>query len=212
MSAFLPTTSEEAARRGWDELDIILVSGDAYVDHPSFGAALLGRDLEARGFRVGIIPQPNPARDMDFLSLGRPRLFFGVTAGALDSMVAHYTPAKKRRNQDFYSPGGRSGFRPDRAVIVYCNRLRRLFPETPLAIGGVEASMRRLAHFDYWSGKVRRSILVDAGADLLVYGMGERALREAAECLAQGRYSWQERPIPGTAIREIGRASCRERV
>lgn len=203
MSAFLPTTSEEAVRRGWDELDIILVSGDAYVDHPSFGAALLGRDLEARGFRVGIIPQPDPACDTDFLSLGRPRLLFGVTAGALDSMVAHYTPAKKRRHQDSYSPGGRSGFRPDRAVIVYCNQLRRLFPETPLVIGGVEASMRRLAHYDYWSGKVRRSILVDAGADLLVYGMGERALREAAERLAQGGHSWQERPIPGTAIRVV---------
>ena len=201
MPAFLPTTHEEAVQRGWDELDIILVSGDAYVDHPSFGAAFLGRDLEARGFRVGIIAQPDPEREMDFLALGRPKLFFGVTAGALDSMVAHYTPARKRRGQDAYSPGGKNGFRPDRAVIVYCNILRRLFPKTPLAIGGIEASMRRLAHFDYWSGKVRRSILADAGADLLVYGMGERALREAADRLAQGGDSWCDRPIPGTAIR-----------
>lgn len=192
---------EEAKRRGWNELDIILVSGDAYVDHPSFGIALLGRDLEAQGYRVGILPQPDWRHDQDFLALGRPRLFFGIAAGALDSMVAHYTPAKRRRREDAYSPGGQGGFRPDRAVLVYSNRLRRIFRDIPIVIGGVEASLRRLAHYDYWEERVRHSILTDSGADILVYGMGERSLREIARRLAQGDPNWRQSPIPGTVVR-----------
>lgn len=204
MTDFLPTTPQEVAARGWDALDIILVSGDAYVDHPAFGVALLGRDLEALGYRVGILPQPDWRTDHDFQLLGEPRLCFGVTAGALDSMVAHYSPAKRRRAKDAYSPGGKAGYRPDRAILVYCNILRRLYPKTPIIIGGIEASLRRLAHYDYWENRVRRSILVDAGADLLVYGMGELALRAAVARLADQGPSWHEQPIPGTVIR------CRE--
>lgn len=201
MAEFLPTTAQEAKALGWDELDIILVSGDAYVDHPSFGAALLGRDLAARGWRVGIIPQPDWRNESDFTALGRPRLFFGVTAGALDSMVAHYSPAKRKRRKDAYSPGGRTGFRPDRASIVYANQLRRIYRDVPIVIGGIEASLRRLAHYDYWDEKVRRSILVDSGADLLVYGMGERALREVARRLEDHGPDWSEKPIAGTVFR-----------
>lgn len=201
MLDFLPTTPQEVIARGWEELDIILVSGDAYVDHPAFGAALLGRDLEALGYRVGILPQPNWRLDQDFQLLGRPRLCFGVTAGALDSMVAHYSPAKRRRSKDAYSPGGKVGYRPDRALIVYCNHLRRLYPDTPIILGGIEASLRRLAHYDYWENKVRRSVLVDAAADLLVYGMGEQALRAAVLSLANNGPAWSKRPIPGTVIR-----------
>lgn len=198
---FLPTTLVEAKRRGWHEIDIILVSGDAYVDHPSFGVALLGRDLEALGYRVGIISQPDWRRDHDFLSLGRPRLFFGIAAGALDSMVAHYTPARRRRREDAYSPGGQSGLRPDRAVLVYANQIRRIFKDIPIIIGGVEASLRRLAHYDHWEDRVRRSILTDSGADMLVYGMGEKQLREIARRLASGRADELVQPIPGTVTR-----------
>lgn len=198
---FLPTTLDEAKRRGWKELDIILVSGDAYVDHPSFGVALLGRDLEARGFRVGILPQPDLHHDHDFKALGRPRLFFGIAAGALDSMVAHYTPAKRRRREDAYSPGGQGGLRPDRAVLVYTNRIRKLFKDVPIVIGGIEASLRRLAHYDHWENRVRRSLLSDSGAEILVYGMGELALREIADRLAHSDGNWREKPIPGTVSR-----------
>jgi uncharacterized radical SAM protein YgiQ len=201
MTNFLPTTLSEVKRRGWKELDIILITGDAYVDHPAFGGALLGRDLEALGYKVGIIPQPDWTSERDFLSLGRPRLFFGVSAGALDSMVAHYTPAKRSRRQDSYSPGGKIGYRPDRAVLVYCNRLRQLFKDIPIIIGGIEASLRRLAHYDYWENKVRRSILTDSGADLLIYGMGELPLRTVADRMNQGGTVWYEQPIPGTVFR-----------
>lgn len=201
LNEFLPTTAQEMRELGWKQADIILISGDAYVDHPSFGAALLGRYLASFGWKVGILPQPDWREGDSFKELGRPRLFFGVTSGALDSMVAHYTPAKHRRKKDAYSPGGKIGYRPDRATIVYSNTLRRLFKNVPIVIGGIEASLRRLAHYDYWDGKVRRSILVDSGADLLVYGMGEKAILEIAERLEKGGPTWMEQPIPGTAFR-----------
>lgn len=172
--------------RGWDRLDFLLVSGDAYVDHPSFGGAIISRVLEKDGFRVGILPQPNWRSSEDFLRMGEPRLAVLVTAGNLDSMLNAYTAAKKRRRTDSYSPGGHTGYRPDRASIVYSNRIRELWPEIPLILGGIEASLRRLAHYDYWSDAIRRSILLDCRADLLVYGMGERQIREIASLLERG--------------------------
>lgn len=184
---FLPISRSDMDARGWSQLDIILVSGDAYVDHPAWAAALLGRYLEHHGFKVGIIAQPDWKSPDDFMRLGAPRLFFGVSAGNLDSMVNHYTADKTRRRKDVYSPGGQAGLRPDRATIVYTNRLRQAYPGVPVIIGGVEASMRRLAHYDYWSDQVRRSILLDSKADLLIYGMGEKAILESARILAQGR-------------------------
>ncbi len=178
---FLPMTLKEAQQWGWDSLDIVLVTGDAYVDHPSFGTALLGRYLVSLGYKVGVIAQPNWRENEDFLKLGRPKLFFGVTAGNLDSMVANYTAANKRRRDDAYAPGRKAGLRPDRATIVYSNKLKELFPDTPIVLGGIEASMRRIAHYDYWQNSVRRSILFDAKADLLVYGMGEKQIAAIAE-------------------------------
>lgn len=188
---FLITSREDMKQRRIEELDFILISGDAYVDHPSFAAALIGRFLEAKGFKVGIIAQPDWTKPDDFLSLGRPRLAFGVTSGNMDSMVAHYTADKRRRRYDEYSPGGKSGHRPDRAVIVYTNRLKELFPGVPVIIGGIEASLRRIAHYDYWENRVRRSILLDSRADLLIYGMGEYPLYEVLDKLAKG-YSIKE--------------------
>ncbi|MRR07478.1 MAG: YgiQ family radical SAM protein [Deltaproteobacteria bacterium] len=183
---FLPVCKDEALQRGWSELDIIFVSGDAYVDHPSFGIPLLARLLESRGFRVGIIPQPDWRTKEAFMVLGRPKLFFAVSAGAMDSMVAHYTPAKKLRRDDAYTPGNRHGARPNRATIVYTSRLKEAFKDTPVIVGGIEASLRRFAHYDYWEDRVRRSVLFDAKADLLVYGMGERPLLEIAEGFRSG--------------------------
>lgn len=183
---FLPTTKEEIEKRKWDVLDIIIVSGDAYVDHPSFGTAIIGRVLEHAGFKVGIISQPDWRSIDDFTRLGEPRLCFMVTAGNIDSMVNHYTARKKRRRQDAYSPGGKSGLRPDRATIVYSNRLREAFGKKPIVLGGIEASLRRFAHYDYWDDKVRRSVLFDTRADLLVYGMGEFQSVAIAEQLNQG--------------------------
>ena len=185
--SFLYTTTGELRRDGVPELDAIIVSGDAYVDHPSFGAAMIGRALEAEGFRVGIIAQPDWRSADDFRRLGRPRLFFGVTAGNVDSMLAHYTVARKLRRDDAYSPGGQPGRRPNRAAIVYSNRIREAFPGVPVVLGGIEASLRRLAHYDYWEDKVRRSILLDAKADLLVYGMGEAQIVEIARRLRDGQ-------------------------
>lgn len=182
------------------ELDIVLVGGDAYVDHPSFGHALLGRYLEASGYKVGIIDQPDWRSVDSFLALGRPRLFFGVSSGNLDSMVANYSATQRRRQRDFYSPGGVAGRRPDRALIVYCNRLREAFPGVPIVIGGLEASLRRFAHYDYWSNSVRRSILLDAKADLLIYGMGELQILEVAHRLAQGEDVRRLTDIRGTAF------------
>lgn len=197
---FLPMTREEATARGWDELDVVFVTGDAYVDHPSFGVPLLARWLEAHGFRVGIIAQPDWRSRDDFVKLGRPRLFFAVAAGAMDSMVAHYTPARKIRRDDAYTPGNRHGARPNRAVIVYTSRLKEAFPAVPVVIGGIEASLRRFAHYDYWDNKVRRSILFDAKADLLVYGMGERPILELAQRLRRGEPFPEIHNIRGTAF------------
>jgi uncharacterized radical SAM protein YgiQ len=182
--AFLPTTLDEARARGWDGLDVVLVTGDAYVDHPSFGAAVIGRVLEAAGYRVGVIAQPDWHSAEPFRALGKPRLFFGVTAGNLDSMVNHYTAHKRRRSDDAFSPEGRAGLRPDRATTVYAQRCREAFKDVPVVLGGVEASLRRLAHYDFWDDAVRRSILFDAKADLLVYGQGERPILEVAQRIA----------------------------
>ena len=160
--------------RGWDELDVLIVNGDAYVDHPAFGAALIGRFLEGRGFRVGIVSQPRWDRPDDVLRLGRPRLFVGITAGNLDSMLNKLTAQKKVRSDDQYSPGGQTGHRPNRATTVYANLVRGAMPGVPIVIGGIEASLRRIAHYDYWSDSVRRSVLLDSKADLVIFGMGER--------------------------------------
>ncbi|WP_054693371.1 YgiQ family radical SAM protein [Syntrophomonas palmitatica] len=202
---WLVTSKADMEKRGWDDLDVILVSGDAYVDHPAFAAAILGRWLEHKGFRVGVIAQPGWQNTDDISRLGRPRLMFAVSAGNMDSMVNHYTSEKKKRRQDAYSPGGKTGLRPDRATLVYCNLIRQAFPGTPLVIGGVEASLRRLAHYDYWSDKVRRSILVDSRADLLVYGMGEANLAAIAHRIQAGQDISSIRDLRGTCYisREI---------
>ncbi len=187
MTEFLPTTPEELKKRGWDQLDVILVSGDSYIDSPFIGAAVIGRVLEARGYKVGIIAQPDISTGDDIRRLGEPRLFWGVTGGSVDSMVANYTASNKRRKQDDYTPGGENSARPDRAVIVYSNLIRRHFKRTvPIVLGGIEASLRRVAHYDYWSNSVRRSILFDAKADFLLYGMAERSVIELADALASG--------------------------
>ena len=179
---YLPTTKKETDLRGWDEVDIVFFTGDAYIDHPSFGAAVLGRVLEAAGFRVAIVPQPDWHGDFrDFKKFGRPCLYFAVSAGSMDSMVNHYTAAKRRRSDDAYTPDGRAGMRPDYCTITYCKILKQLYPDVPVVIGGIEASMRRLTHYDYWQDKLMPSILVDSGADMLVYGMGEQAMTEIAE-------------------------------
>ena len=181
LKAYLPTTKKELQLRGWDEVDVILFSGDAYIDHPSFGAAVIGRVLEANGYRVAIVPQPDWRGDhRDFTKLGRPRLFFAVTSGSMDSMVNHYTAAKRLRSDDAYTPEGKAGIRPDYCTITYCNILKQLYPDVPIVIGGIEASMRRLTHYDYWSDRLMPSILVDSKADVLVYGMGEKQIVEIA--------------------------------
>lgn len=184
---FLPTSAKEVASRGWEELDVILFTGDAYVDHPSFGAAVIGRLLEAEGYRVAIVPQPNWRDDLrDFKKLGKPRLFFGVTAGAMDSMVNHYTASRRLRSDDAYTPGGRAGQRPDYPTVVYTQILKRLYPGVPVVVGGIEASLRRLTHYDYWQERLRPSFLVESGADLLTYGMGDRVIVEIAKTLHNG--------------------------
>lgn len=201
---FLPMTPAEMEALGWRELDVLLISGDAYVDHPAFGEALLGRWLVARGYRVGVIAQPAWDGVDAVKRMGRPRLFAGVTAGALDSMVAHYTSFRKKRSNDAYTPGGRAGARPNRATIVYVNLVKQAFPGLPVVIGGIEASLRRAVHYDFWSDKLRRSILPDSKADLLVYGMGERAVEEIARRLERSSggeaEAWKEslKNIPGT--------------
>ena len=188
LSDFLPTTKKECELRGWDELDVVIFSGDAYVDHPSFGAAVIGRVLEAHGYRVAIVPQPDWHGDYrDFKKMGRPRLFFGVTAGAMDSMVNRYTANKRMRSDDAYSPDGRHGMRPDYPSIVYTQILKGLYPDVPVVLGGIEASMRRLTHYDYWQDKLRRSILCDSGADLLIYGMGEKPIVALCKALDEGQ-------------------------
>jgi len=185
--AFLPTSRKELDARGWSNVDIILFSGDAYVDHPSFGVAVIGRVLESQGYRVAIVPQPNWRDDLrDFTKLGRPCLFFGVGSGSMDSMVNHYTAAKRLRSNDAYTPEGKAGARPDRAVKVYSRILKQLYPDVPVVIGGIEASLRRLSHYDYWKDKWNPSVLTDSGADYLVYGMGERAIVELAKKMRLG--------------------------
>ena len=186
---WLPTSIKEVEQRGWDYIDIILFSGDAYVDHPSFGAAVIGRVLESHGYRVAIVPQPNWRDDLrDFRKLGAPRLFFGVSAGAMDSMVNHYTAARRRRSDDAYTPGGRHGMRPDYPTIVYSRILKELYPHTPIIAGGIEASLRRVSHYDYWEDRLRPSILIDAPVDILTYGMGEQATLEIARRLDEGQH------------------------
>ena len=196
----LPMSRAEMDKLGWDSCDIIIVTGDAYVDHPSFGMAVIGRVLEAQGFRVGIIAQPDWRSADDFKVLGKPNLFFGVTAGNMDSMINRYTADKKMRSDDAYSPNGEGGRRPDRSTLVYTQRCREAFPDAPLVIGGIEASLRRLAHFDYWSEKVRRSILLDSKADLLIYGNAERQIVEVAHRLANGENIKAIQDIRGTAF------------
>ena len=183
---FLPICKEDLKNRNIDVLDFIIVTGDAYVDHPSFGTAIIGRTLESQGFTVGVIAQPKWQDAEDFKKLGIPKYAFLVNSGNIDSMVNHYTAAKKKRHDDFYSPGGEGGHRPDRAVIVYCNRIREAYKDIPIVIGGIEASLRRFAHYDYWSDKVRRSILLDSKADLLIYGMGEKTIIQVAEMFKYG--------------------------
>ncbi len=187
MKNWLPTSAKEMKERGWDSADVILFSGDAYIDHPSFGMAVIGRLLEAEGLRVAIVPQPNWQDDLrDFRKLGRPNLFFAVTGGNMDSMVNHYTAGKRKRSDDAYTPGGKAGARPDYATIVYSQIIRKLYPDVPLVIGGIEASLRRVTHYDYWSDRLMPSILVDSGADLLFYGMAEKSLSEFVQLVQRG--------------------------
>lgn len=210
-SKFLPTTAKEVKALGWDYIDVILFSGDAYVDHPSFGAAVIGRTLEAAGYRVAIVPQPNWRDDLrDFKKLGVPRLFFGVTAGAMDSMVNHYTAARRLRSNDAYTPDNKAGFRPDYAVTVYSKILKDLFPNAPVVIGGIEASLRRLTHYDYWSEELKPSVLIDSRADLLSYGMGESAILKIAKALRNGFNAKLLRKIPQVAF--VERAEYVERL
>ena len=199
--AFLPTNKSEMRARGWDAVDFAYVCGDAYVDHPSFGHAIITRLLEAKGYRVGVIAQPDWRDPESIAVFGEPRLAFLVSAGNMDSMVNHYTVAKKRRSTDAYSPGGKAGLRPDRACIVYGNLIRRSFKRTPIVLGGIEASLRRLAHYDYWSDKLKRSIVLDAGADIISYGMGEESIVAIADALAAGIAVQDITYVPGTAYR-----------
>ena len=184
MINFLPTTVTELNQLGWEKLDIILLTGDTYIDSPYIGAALIGKYLVSKGFKVGIIAQPDVNSEIDIIRLGEPKLFWGVTSGSVDSMVANYTPLKKRRRSDDFTPGGLNNRRPDRAVIVYTNLIKRYFKKTaPIVLGGIEASLRRIAHYDYWSNKIRKSILFDAKADLLIYGMAEKSVYLLAKSL-----------------------------
>jgi uncharacterized radical SAM protein YgiQ len=202
LTDWLPTTPKEARLLGWEQPDVVLFSGDAYIDHPAFGAAVIGRILESEGLKVAIVPQPNWRDDLrDFKKFGTPRLFFGVTAGAMDSMVNHYTANRRLRSDDAYTPGGKAGFRPDYATSVYTKTLKELFPDVPVMIGGIEASLRRLTHYDYWSDKVLPGILESTGADMLVYGMGEKPLREIVGLMQKGVPMTSLTTIPQTAIK-----------
>ena len=208
MNAFLPVSKADMEARGWDGYDFLIIIGDAYVDHPTFGCAIISRVLEAEGYRVAILAQPDWRRPEAFTALGRPRLGVMLSAGNLDSMVAHYTVAKKRRHDDAYSPGNQAGLRPDRASIVYANKVREVYGDIPLIIGGLEASLRRFAHYDYWEDKVRRSVLFDSQADLLVYGMGETATREIAARLASGTPVGEITDVKGTAFIAKNPSAC----
>ncbi|KPM48436.1 YgiQ family radical SAM protein [Jiulongibacter sediminis] len=203
VTHWLPITMKEVEMRGWDEVDVVLVSGDAYVDHPSFGTAVIGRIIESEGFRVAVIPQPNWRDDLrDFKKFGRPKYFFGVTAGCMDSMVNHYTANKRKRSDDSYTPGGEAGFRPDYATTVYTKILKELYPDVPVLIGGIEASLRRVTHYDYWADKLFPTILEDSGADMLVYGMGEQPLRELLKLVQKG--------VPLNSIKDVNQTAFLE--
>jgi uncharacterized radical SAM protein YgiQ len=197
---FLPTTREEMDELGWDSCDVIIITGDAYVDHPSFGMAILGRLLEGQGFRVGIIAQPNCTTKNDFTKLGRPNLYFGITAGNMDSMVNRYTSDRRIRHNDAYTPNNEGGKRPDYATIPYSQRAREAYKGVPIVIGGIEASLRRIAHYDYWSETVRRSMLLDSHADILLFGNAERAIIELTHRMARGENIASMKDIRGTAI------------
>jgi uncharacterized radical SAM protein YgiQ len=201
ITDWLPLTKKEVEKRGWDELDVILISGDAYVDHPAFGTAVIGRIMESDGLKVGIVAQPNWQDDLrDFKKLGKPKYFFGVTAGCMDSMVNHYTANKRLRSNDSYTPGGEAGFRPDYATTVYTKILKEIYPDVPVLIGGIEASLRRVTHYDYWADRLFPSILVDSGADMLVYGMGEQPLRDIMKGVKEGRSLRDLTHIPQVAF------------
>lgn len=201
-SDWLPTSVKEMKALGWEEVDIVLFSGDAYVDHPSFGTSVIGRTLQAAGYRVAIVPQPNWQDDLrDFKKFGRPRLFFGISAGAMDSMVNHYTANRRRRSDDAYTPGGRHGARPDYPTIVYSDILKRLFPDVPVIAGGIEASLRRLSHYDYWQDRLRPSIIMDAKVDMIVYGMGEKPMTEIARRLDGGERIGEMVDVPQSVVR-----------
>lgn len=196
---WLPITKKETDLRGWNEVDIVIITGDAYVDHPAFGAAVIGRVLESHGYKVALIPQPNWRDDLrDFKKFGKPRLFFGISAGAMDSMVNHYTANKRLRSNDAYTPGGEAGFRPDYATITYSNILKKLYPDTPVIIGGIEASLRRVTHYDYWADELRPTIMLDSKADLGVYGMGELAIVEIAKALDENKKIEEITNVPQT--------------
>ena len=201
MDGFLPICRADMEDRGWEQCDFVYLTGDAYVDHPSFGHAIISRVLESAGYKVGILPQPDWKDPKSVTALGRPRLGFLVMGGNMDSMVNHYSVSKKRRKMDAYTPGGVMGKRPDYCSIVYCNLIRRTYRDVPIIVGGIEASLRRLAHYDYWSDKLRRSLLLDAQADLLIYGMGERAIVEVADALNSGLNVHDITFIDGTVYR-----------
>ncbi len=205
---FLPVNRKEMEERDWEAPDFVYVTGDAYVDHPSYGPAIISRVLESHGYRVGMLPQPDYRNPESVLEFGRPRLGFLVCAGNMDTMVNHYTAAKKKRNYDAYSPGGAVGKRPDRATIVYCGMIRRQFGNIPIIVGGIEASLRRLAHYDYWSDSVKKSILLDSGADLISYGMGERSIVEIADALASGLSVRDITFVAGTGFRTTTIVCC----
>ena len=197
---WLPVTRKEVEERGWEQPDVILITGDAYVDHPSFGTAIIGRVLEAMGLNVAVIPQPNWKDDLrDFKKMGKPGLFFGVTAGNMDSMMNHYTASRRLRSDDAYTPGGKPGFRPDRAVTVYSKILKSIYPDIPVIVGGIEASLRRITHYDYWAEGLKPSVLIDSGADLMVYGMGEKAIRQIVTEMLEGKNISQITKVPQTA-------------
>lgn len=200
LTDFLPITKKEVELRGWDELDVVFFTGDAYIDHPAFGAAVIGRIIESEGLKIALVPQPNWQDDLrDFKKMGKPRLFFAVSAGNMDSMVNHYTANKRLRSDDAYSPDGRAHMRPDYTTITYCNIIRKLYPDVPIVIGGIEASLRRFTHYDYWSDKLMPSILVDSKADLLIYGNGEKPLRELIQQLKSGKKVSELQDIPQTS-------------
>ena len=198
--AFLPISQEDVRQRGWDYVDFVYVSGDAYVDHPSFGVAIISRVLEAKGYRVAILPQPDCGNPEEFRQFGKPRLAYLITAGNIDSMVAHYTAAKKKRSEDAFSPGGKPGRRPDRATVVYSRLCRQAYPDVPIILGGLEASLRRFANYDYWDDEVKPSILIESGADILSFGMGEYSMTEIAERLNAGEEVSSITDVRGTCI------------